>query len=108
MRFRPLDLKDPLEEGMAPHSSILAWNHPMGRGAWWATVPGVAESNQTVLQWLGLGLLSPAGRQSLPLAKQQSGKLRRSVCGNHCPFLSSFPHSPLPLVHPVSGGGGYI
>ena len=27
---------DPLEEGMATHSSILAWRIPMDRGAWWA------------------------------------------------------------------------
>ena len=29
-----------LEEGMATHSSILAWRIPMDRGAWWATVHG--------------------------------------------------------------------
>ena len=34
----------PLEEGMATHSSILAWTIPMDRGAWGATVRGVAES----------------------------------------------------------------
>ena len=26
--------EDPLEEGMATHSSILAWRVPMDRGAW--------------------------------------------------------------------------
>ena len=26
--------EDPLEEGMATHSSILAWRIPMDRGAW--------------------------------------------------------------------------
>ena len=36
--------EDPLEEGMATHSSILAWRIPMDRGAWWATVNGVAKS----------------------------------------------------------------
>ena len=36
---------DPLEEGMATHSSILAWRIPMDRGAWQATVPGVTKSN---------------------------------------------------------------
>ena len=36
--------KDPLEEGMATHSSIPAWRIPMDRGAWWATVHGVAKS----------------------------------------------------------------
>ena len=39
-----LGWKDPLEEGMATYSSILAWRIPMDRGAWWATVHGVAES----------------------------------------------------------------
>ena len=28
----------PLEEGMATHSSILAWRIPMDRGAWQAIV----------------------------------------------------------------------
>ena len=39
-----LGWEDPLEEGMATHSSILVWWIPMDRGAWWATVHGVAES----------------------------------------------------------------
>ena len=29
---------------MAPHSSTLAWKKPMGGGAWWAAVHGVAKS----------------------------------------------------------------
>ena len=29
---------------MTTHSSILAWQIPMDRGAWWATVHGVAKS----------------------------------------------------------------
>ena len=39
-----LNWEDALEEGMAAHSSILAWRIPMDRGAWWATVHGVAKS----------------------------------------------------------------
>ena len=39
-----LDWKDPLEERMATHSSILAWRIPMNRGAWQATIHGVTES----------------------------------------------------------------
>ena len=35
---------DPLEEGMASHSSILTWRIPMDREACWATVHGVAKS----------------------------------------------------------------
>ena len=33
-----------LKESMATHSSILALRIPMDRGAWWATVHGVAKS----------------------------------------------------------------
>ena len=39
-----LSWEDTLEEGMATHSSILAWRIPMDRGVWWATVHGVAKS----------------------------------------------------------------
>jgi len=39
-----LGWEDPLEEGMATHSSVLAWRIPMNRGAWQATVHGVAKS----------------------------------------------------------------
>ena len=31
-------------EGMATHSSILAWRIPMDIGAWWPTVHGVTEN----------------------------------------------------------------
>ena len=41
---RSLGWEDPLEEGMATHSSIIAWRIPMDRGAWWATLHGVAKS----------------------------------------------------------------
>ena len=36
-----LGWEDPLEKGIATHSSILAWRIPMDRGAWRATVHGV-------------------------------------------------------------------
>ena len=29
---------------MATHSSILAWENPLDRGAWWAIVPGVTNT----------------------------------------------------------------
>ena len=49
MQVPSLGQEKPLEEGMATHSSILAWRIPMGRGAWWATVHGVTKS-QTRLE----------------------------------------------------------
>ena len=44
---RSLGWKDPLEEGMATHFNTLAWRIPMERGAWQATIYGVAESDVT-------------------------------------------------------------
>ena len=39
--------EDTLEESMATHSSLLAWRIPMHRGARWAIVHGVTESDTT-------------------------------------------------------------
>ena len=38
-----LGWEDPLEEGIATHSSTLAWRILKEREAWWATVHGVAK-----------------------------------------------------------------
>ena len=51
MRLRSLGWEDPLEEGIATHSSILNWRIPMDKGAWWATVHRVTSSG-TWLKWL--------------------------------------------------------
>ena len=47
---RSLGREDSLAEGMATHSSDLAWRIPMDGGAWQATVHGVAKS-QTRLSY---------------------------------------------------------
>ena len=41
---RSLGSEDPLENGKATHSSILAWRIPTERGAWQAIVYGIAKS----------------------------------------------------------------
>ena len=45
-----LGREDPLEEGMATHSSILSWRIPIDRRAWQATVHGVAKSRIDVTE----------------------------------------------------------
>ena len=63
-----LGCEDPLEEGMATHSSILAWRIAMDREAWRATVHAILES-QTWLCWAffamrGLSLVVVSGGYS--------------------------------------------
>ena len=43
-QVRSLGWEDPLEKEMATHSSILALENPMDRGAWRATVHRVTKS----------------------------------------------------------------
>ena len=49
--FPSLGWEDPLEEGMATHSSILAWEILMNRGAWRPTVRGVPKSRIWLSDW---------------------------------------------------------
>ena len=49
-RVRSLGWEDPLEEGMATHSSILVWIVPMDGGAWQATVQGGRREWDTTKQ----------------------------------------------------------
>ena len=42
-----LGREDPLEEGIATYYSIFALENLMDRGAWWATVHMVSESDTT-------------------------------------------------------------
>ena len=64
VRFRSLGQEDPLMEEMATHSSILAWENPMDRGAWQATVhqasssqTGLSHNSELVVQWLRICLV---------------------------------------------------
>ena len=51
-RLRPLDQEDPLEKRMPTHSSDRGWEIPWTKGAWWATVHGVAKSRTRLSDWL--------------------------------------------------------
>ena len=43
-----LGWEDPLEEGVATHSNILAWRITKDRRAWWVTVHGVRKSQDMI------------------------------------------------------------
>ena len=52
MQVQSLSWEDPLEKGMATHSSILARRIPMDRGAWQATAHSVTKSHQPELNYM--------------------------------------------------------
>ena len=61
MWVQSLGQKDPLEKGMATHSSVLVWRIPMDRGTWWATVhrvttsrTGLKQPSAHALNWMAL------------------------------------------------------
>ena len=122
MRVWSLSWDDPLEEGMATHSSILAWRIPIDRGAWQATVHGVAK-RQTWLRDLAqhpsvldLERSSRRSRGAVatleyvmvcglwPSLYRQSSELLLTCClcvRNGCPCLAQMPlmsESPLSLT----------
>ena len=77
----PLGWEDPLEEGMATHSSILVWRIPIDRGAWQATVHGVTKSQTRLRDWTELN----RGKHSLS-----------SVVAQLCPTLCNSMDCCLP------------
>ena len=60
-----LGQEDLLEEGMATHSSILAWRIPMDRGPWRATVHRLTES------WTQLNHYAQHSTASFSFAKEE-------------------------------------
>ena len=79
MQVRSLGWEDSLEEGMATHSSILAWRIPINRSAWRVMAHEVAESHTaeqlttTTAQRMGV----PAGTSGKEPACQFRRRKRR-------------------------------
>ena len=64
-QVRSLGWEDPLEEGMAPHSSILAWRISTDRGARRATAYGVTQSQTRLKRLSTQGCTRCTGMQIL-------------------------------------------
>ena len=65
---------------MATHSSILAWRIPVDRGAWWATVHGVAgvgHDERLAQLWLFYNV--PRALQVVSIVQQSDSATRMHV-----------------------------
>ena len=81
-----LGWEDPLEEGVATHSSILAWRIPMDRGAWWVTVHGIVKSwtrpeQPSTAQHRRLRTLVPIGLYLLSEIEVKSAESKGAIDG---------------------------
>ena len=74
-----LGWKNPLEKGMATHSSTLAWRIPMDRGAWGHSPWGHKESD--MIEWLSTAHMKA---QSIPVAKKSVSPAFSKVCMSVC------------------------
>ena len=91
--FLSLGWEDPLKEGLATHSSILAWQIPMDRGAWQAAVHGVIKS-QT---WLSDSAQHSTLRHTSELGAAAAKSLQS--CLTLCdPIEGSPPGTPIPGI----------
>ena len=63
MLIQSLDGEDTQKEGMATHSSILAWRVPMDREAWQATVRGVSKSQTRLSDFTFIFMLAVGAAQ---------------------------------------------
>ena len=86
MRVQSLGQEDPLEEGLATHSSILAWEIPMERGAWWVSVHRIAQSWTQLKQF------------SMHAYTTGSEITHRILARTQIPLVITYTHTCNPLV----------
>ena len=88
-----LGLEDTLFKDTTTHSSVLAWEYPMDRGAWQATVNRIAKESDTT-EWLTLSLHTKKQINIIggPAVKCWPGS------GNQC-NTHSLTHEPCQSLH---------
>ena len=113
-----LGWEDPLEEGMATHSSILAWRIPMDRGACWATVHGITKSPIWLSNWAWTWTGAAVQAEQGPLLSEfQMGPWAYPLCfllglcsrkgswdthvSTHCCGLHTLPSPPVRGAKPM-------
>ena len=81
MGVRSLGQEDPLQEGLATHSNILAGKTPWTeRGAWWTIVHGVAKNQTWLRNWAPcLGMLNGQFFSCMKLKRDFSFKKKHFV-----------------------------
>ena len=57
MQVPPLGREDPLEKGMATHTSYFGLGNPVGRGTWQVTVHGVAQGSDRIKRHIVLTIV---------------------------------------------------
>ena len=85
--------EDPLEEGMATYSSILAWRISMDRGAWWAISHRVAKS-WTCSKWLSMHAHIDLNKVIIVLCSKYQWKNGDLHKGKPLDFLICLEHYP--------------
>ena len=72
--------ENPLEEEIATHSSILAWENPVDTGAWQATVQGATKS------WTGLSVHTSLHAMTVPWGKDSDRQTEPPLLP-HTPYM---------------------
>ena len=108
MRVLSLSWEDPLEEGMATHTSILAWRIPMDSGAWQAIVHGVTKSwtrlstHESGIRGLPFGVTLPSPQSLLLRTGPRGVRQGKGIAvgeSTHCDILgnATTAHQPAGL-----------
>ena len=85
-----------MEKGMATHSSILAWRIPMDRGAWRATVHGVAKS--WTRQWLSTAQVRKFLELNMGTHLVACNSVQRTCNCTSWPNTNTLPTGQLPTI----------
>ena len=90
---------------MATHSSVLAWENPMDRGAWWAVVHGVTKSWTRLKQLSKHTHIHNNSSWKLSVALVSTGWLAwtHSACASALSVLLKWKRSPKTSMFPGSG-----